>query len=197
MDQELAGKVAIVTGGSGGIGGPRWSLRRAGGEGGHRRRRHRAGRGAGRGDRADPAFRRTDVSERQRRPGAVDFAVAHFGGLHIMFNNAGISGAFTRFLDDDFCDFQRVMGVNLLGVMVGSQRAARHMAKNGGGSIINNSSIGGVMPGSGVTTYRAAKAAVIHFTRSIAVELGPKGIRANASRPGHIATGMTTTTSDA
>ena len=64
-----------------------------------------------------------------------------------MFNNAGISGASRRFLDDDLRDFDRVMGVNLFGVMVGSQRAARHMAEHGGGSIINTTSIAGINAG--------------------------------------------------
>ena len=58
----------------------------------------------------------------------VDRAVDHFGGLHMMVNNAGVGGAATPFLDDDFSDFDRVMAVNILGVLVGSQRAARHMA---------------------------------------------------------------------
>jgi NAD(P)-dependent dehydrogenase (short-subunit alcohol dehydrogenase family) len=84
------------------------------------------------------------------------------------------------------------MGVNLLGVMVGTQRAARHMASHGGGSIINTASIAGVSPGAGVTTYRASKAAVIHFSRSSAIDLAPYEIRVNCIAPGHIATEMTT-----
>ena len=59
----------------------------------------------------------------------VDFAVARFGGLHVMFNNAGISSSFRRLLENDLSDFDRVMAVNLLGVMVGSRCAARHMAE--------------------------------------------------------------------
>jgi NAD(P)-dependent dehydrogenase (short-subunit alcohol dehydrogenase family) len=83
------------------------------------------------------------------------------------------------------------MAVNVLGVMVGSQRAARHMKQHGGGSIINNSSIGGISAGAGVMSYRASKAAVTHFSKSIAVELAPYGIRVNCIAPGHIATEMT------
>jgi NAD(P)-dependent dehydrogenase (short-subunit alcohol dehydrogenase family) len=107
-----------------------------------------------------------------------------------MFNNAGIGGSFRRFLDDDLRDFERVMSVNLFGVMVGSQRAARHMAKNGGGVIINTTSIGGINAGPGVTVYRAAKAAVIHFTRSIAIDLAEYGIRVNCIAPAHIPTAI-------
>jgi NAD(P)-dependent dehydrogenase (short-subunit alcohol dehydrogenase family) len=75
--------------------------------------------------------------------------------------------------------------------MVGSQLAARHMAKSGGGSIINASSIAGLSAGGGVMTYRASKAAVIQFSKSIAIDLAQYGIRVNCVAPGHISTGMT------
>ena len=82
-----------------------------------------------------------------------------------MVNNAGVSSKMHRsFFDDDLADFQRVMSVNVLGVMAGTRDAAREMAKSGGGSIINMSSIGGIQAGGGVMTYRASKAAVIMFT---------------------------------
>ena len=74
-----------------------------------------------------------------------------------MCNNAGIGGSRRRFLDDDLDDFDRVMRVNVFGVMVGSQRAARHMAEHGGGSIINTTSIGGINAGGGLMTYRAVE----------------------------------------
>jgi NAD(P)-dependent dehydrogenase (short-subunit alcohol dehydrogenase family) len=140
---------------------------------------------------AAAAFKRADVSNPDEVQDLVDFAVARFGGLHVVFNNAGIAEPIGRFLDDELADFSRIMAVNLLGVMVGSQRAARHMAKNGGGAIINNSSIGGINAGAGVMTYRASKAAVTHFSKSIAIELAPHGIRVNCVAPGHIATEMT------
>jgi NAD(P)-dependent dehydrogenase (short-subunit alcohol dehydrogenase family) len=136
------------------------------------------------------AFQQTDVSDADQVQAAIDVAVARFGGLDIMCNNAGIGGSFKRFLDDDFEDFDRVMAVNVFGVMVGSQRAARHMAENGGGAIVNTTSIGGINAGAGVMTYRATKAAVIHFTRSIAVELAALGIRANCIAPAHIPTAI-------
>src|SRR5262245_19556667 len=139
MGQELSGKVAIVTGGASGIG--RASAELFVEEGA---KVVVADVDAARGDDvvaklgAAAAFQQTDVASADQVQELVDFAVARFGGLHVMFNNAGISdGMFRSFLDDDLRSFQRVMGVNLFGVMVGSQRAARHMAKNGGGSIIN------------------------------------------------------------
>src|SRR4029077_5766836 len=90
------------------------------------------------------AFQRTDVSSADDVQAAVDFAVDRFGGLHVMFNNAGIAGTPRRFLSDDLRDFQRVVDVNLLGVLLGTQRAARHMAANGGGAIVNTTSIAGI-----------------------------------------------------
>jgi len=109
-----------------------------------------------------------------------------------MFNNAGIpSASHGRFLDDDLGDFERVMAVNLYGVMIGSQRAARHMAQHGGGSIINTTSIAALRPGGGVMTYRASKAGVIVFSQSIALDLGEYGIRVNCIAPGLIQTPMT------
>ena len=86
------------------------------------------------------------------------------------------------------------MGVNLFGVMVGTQRAARHMAEHGGGSIINTSSIAGINGGAGPISYRVSKAAVVQFSRSAAVDLADYGIRVNCIAPGHIATAISTTT---
>lgn len=137
----------------------------------------------------DTFFRRTDVSDPEQVGALVATAVEKFGGLHVMVNNAGVSGTMhRRFLDDDLADFHRVMAVNVLGVMAGTRDAARHMATNGGGSIINVTSIGGIQAGGGVMTYRASKAAVIQFTKSAAIELAYHEIRVNAIAPGNIPT---------
>ena len=193
LGQELAGKVAIITGGASGIGRATVELFVE----------HGASvviadvderRGEELAARLGPAalFTPTDVAEAEAVQALVDFAVDRFGGLHVMFNNAGISGALhNRFLDDELTDFRRVMDVNVLGVMLGSQRAARHMAKQGGGSIINTSSIAADLAGFGVMTYRASKAAVVQFSRSIAIDLAEYGIRVNCIAPGHIPTEMT------
>ena len=190
---ELADKVAIVTGGAGGLGratvelfvaeGARVVIADTDVEGGE-------ALAAELGDAA--AFKATDVADADQVQALVDFAVAHFGGLHIMFNNAGISGSQRRFLDDDLRDFERVMGVNLFGSMVGSQRAARHMAEHGGGSIINTTSIAGINAGRGLMAYRASKAALIQFTKSIAIDLAEHNIRVNCIAPAHIATSINT-----
>ena len=134
-------------------------------------------------------FRHADVADAADVESLVAAAVDRFGGLDVMVNNAGISSKMHRsFLTADLSDFQRVMSVNVLGVMLGTQAAARHMADHHGGHIINISSIGGLQPGGGVMTYRASKAAVIHFSRSVATELAPLGISVNCIAPGGIPT---------
>jgi NAD(P)-dependent dehydrogenase (short-subunit alcohol dehydrogenase family) len=187
---ELAGKVAIVTGGASGIGAA--TVERFVAEGARvviadvgRERGEALAAACG----ADAVFRQTDVAAPDQVRALVSTTVETFGGLHVMFNNAGTSGTFhPRFFDDDFADFQRIMLVNVLGVMAGTQMAARHMAANGGGSIINTSSIGGIQAGGGVMTYRASKAAVIHFTKCAAIELAHWEIRVNCLAPGNIPT---------
>jgi NAD(P)-dependent dehydrogenase (short-subunit alcohol dehydrogenase family) len=190
MVNELTGKVAIVTGGASGIGagivekflaeGARVVIADV-----ERDRGEALAATLG----ADAAFRLTDVSDPDQVGALVAGAVATFGGLDVMVNNAGISSKMHRsFLDDDLADFQRVMAVNVLGVMAGTRDAARHMAGSGGGSIINLSSIGGIQAGGGVMTYRASKAAVIQFTKSAAIELAYHDVRVNCIAPGSIPT---------
>ena len=111
-----------------------------------------------------------------------------FGALHVMFNNAGISGARKVLVEEDFADFHEVLGVNLLGVFAGTAYAAKAMAEGGGGSVINNASIGGVQPTPSQWAYNSSKAAVIHFTKSAAIQLGASGVRVNCIAPGNVET---------
>ena len=196
MAQELAGKVAIITGGAGGIG--RATAKLFVEEGAkvvladldvERGEAEAAKLGAA------AIFHRTDVSQEADVEAVVDRAVSAFGGLHIMFNNAGIVGGMkprsTRLIDADLGEFHKIMGVNVLGAMYGCQYAARQIVKQGGGgSIINTASIAGVTPGFGFSTYRASKAALINFTRSAAIDFAEYAIRVNVIVPGHIRTAI-------
>jgi NAD(P)-dependent dehydrogenase (short-subunit alcohol dehydrogenase family) len=189
---ELAGRVAIVTGGAAGIG--RACVERFAAEGasvviadidpdaG-------AELAARIGDAA--MFQSTDVTDADQVQALVDAAVERFGGLDVMVNNAGVASAMVRFLHDELDDFRRVVDINLLGVLLGSQRAARVMKERGGGSIVNMASTAGVDAGAGLITYRATKAAVVHATKSIALDVAQYGIRVNCLMPGQIRTGMT------
>lgn len=192
MSNELAGKVAVVTGGASGLG--EGLVRRFAAEGA----KVMIGdvdedRGKALADELgeNTRFLFTDVGDVEQVGRLVSAAVDTFGALDVMVNNAGVSGRMhRRFLDDDLADFGKVMGVNVLGVMAGTRDAARYMAEHGGGSILNLTSIGGIQAGGGVMTYRASKAAVIQFTKCAAIELAHHEIRVNAIAPGNIRTAI-------
>ncbi len=193
MSQELSGKVAVITGGASGIGkatgelfvrhGAKVVLGDIDAEKGEALATEL-------GDQV--VFQRTDVSRAGEVQALVDLAVKQFGGLDIMFNNAGISGAQQpRFLDDELEDFDKVVGINLYGVMAGCRAAGRYMRDHGGGIILNTASIAGLLPGQALMTYRATKAGVIQFSKSVAIDLAEYNIRVNCLVPGHIRTPLT------
>jgi NAD(P)-dependent dehydrogenase (short-subunit alcohol dehydrogenase family) len=192
MANELDGKIAIVTGGATGIGrgivelfveeGARVVIADLDEAAGCRLAEELGGR---------TRFKRTEVAEREQMQALVDYALAEFGDLDVMVNNAGVSGAFTnRFLDDPLADFDRVMHVNVAGTLYGCQVAARHMRQNGRGSIINLSSVLSLSPGFAIPSYRASKSGVNNLTRSLAIDLGEYNIRVNAIAPGSVPTNM-------
>ena len=189
MSGELDGKVAVITGAANGIG---RGIAEAFVDEGARVVIADVDAAAGEevagklGDVA--AFARTDVSDPESLAAAVDLAVTRFGAIDVMVNNAGIASSLRRLMQDDLRDFQKVMAVDLFGVMAGTQAAARRM--RAGGSIVNIASIAGIAPGVGLQTYRAAKAGVIHFSRSAAIELAELGIRVNVIAPGNISTAI-------
>lgn len=189
---RLDGKVAIVTGGASGLG--EAVVERFVAEGARVVVADvDTARGEALAGRLGAAFLRTDVSRREDVEALLAFAVQRFDGLDVMMNNAGVPGQrFGRLLDDPLDDFQRVMGVNLYGVMVGTQCAARQIAAQGrGGAVINTASIAALQAGFGVQTYRASKAAVVQFSKSAAIDLAEYGVRVNCIAPGAIVTPMT------
>lgn len=190
MSAELEGKVAVVTGGASGIG--RGIVERFVAEGARVviadvQTDLGEALAADLGETA--VFQRTDVAEQDDVARVVARAVDEFGGLDVMVNNAGRSSPLKKGLfDEDFAEFDSVMRVNLLGVMAGTRDAGRHMAEHGGGAIINMASIGGILAGGGVASYRASKAAIIQFSKSAAIELAHYEIRVNCIAPGNIPT---------
>jgi len=192
VSQELAGKVAIVTGAACGIGRATAELFvEEGAKVVIADINDDAGETAARDLGPAAIYQRADVARVEDMDALVAATVQQFGGLDVMVNNAGVScKPSVSFLDDELPDFDRVMQVNVLGVILGTQRAARHMAKHGGGSIINNASIAGLIPGMAMLSYRASKVAAIHASKSMAIDLAQYGIRVNCLAPGHIPTDL-------
>src|SRR6201996_5325225 len=189
---RLDGKVAVITGATSGIG-----LRTAEvfiAEGANV---VIAGRRAAEGEalaaRLGPAciFRQTDVTVEEQMQALIGEAVERFGRIDCLFNNAG-GPAQTGGIEGLEVDrFDAAMATLLRSVMLGMKHAAPHMRGQGSGSIINNGSIAGRLAGfSSSLVYGAAKAAVIHLTKCVAMELGEAGIRVNSISPGAIATGI-------
>lgn len=136
-------------------------------------------------------FRRTDVALEDDVSALIAAAVAEFGDLHIVFNNAGISDTFDPIVDVPVEHWDRVLAVNARGVFLGVKHGARAMLAAGhGGAIVNTASVDGLSASSGFPSYSAAKAAVINFTRVAAVELAPARIRVNVICPGGVLTPM-------
>lgn len=186
----LAGKVAIITGATSGIGARTAEVFVSEGArvviaGRRQERGERLARSLG--DRA--SFVRTDVTVEADIEHMIAHAVDRFGGLDCLINNAGRSSQYAAFADVDLEQFDAVIAVHVRAVLAGMKHAARVMAAQGSGSIINVTSVNGARAGLGGHYYSAAKAASIHLTRCAAVELGEKGIRVNSLSPGMTITG--------
>jgi 3-oxoacyl-[acyl-carrier protein] reductase len=136
-----------------------------------------------------------DVSKIEDAEKVIKFAVEKFGRLDILVNNAGITRD-TLLLRMKEEDFDKVIEVNLKGVFNCTKHASSIMLKQKSGKIINISSVIGLIGNAGQANYAAAKAGIIGFTKSVAKELGARGITVNAVAPGFITTDMTEVLSD-
>ncbi len=133
---------------------------------------------------------RSDASSGEQAEQLIRDIVAHFGQIDIIVNNAGITRD-TLMLRMSEEDFDQVISTNLKSVFNTTKHAQRYMLKQRSGSIINISSIVGIKGNAGQANYAASKAGIIGFTKSVALELGSRGIRCNAVAPGFIETEMT------
>jgi NAD(P)-dependent dehydrogenase (short-subunit alcohol dehydrogenase family) len=186
---RLAGKIALVTGGGSGIG--EATVRLFVAEGAsvviadiQDERGSRVAEELG----ARARYLHADVSREADVHAAVAETVQRFGRLDCMFNNAGYGGVGGRIAEVPVAGFDETMGVLVRGVFLGMKHAAPVMKEQGGGSIISTASVAGMITGLGPHVYSAAKAAVIHLTRSVAMELGEHNVRVNCICPGGIAT---------
>jgi NAD(P)-dependent dehydrogenase (short-subunit alcohol dehydrogenase family) len=192
---RLEGKVAVITGGASGMG--RSTALRFLAEGARvvvadlndATGKEFLESAAQDGHKRDVRFVRTDVAEESDVAAMIGHAVSEFGRVDIVFNNAGIGGAFGPLTDLDVEDWDFTFGVLVRGVFLGLKHGARAMKAQGdGGSIINTASVAGLSGGAGPLCYSACKAAVVNLTRAAAVELAGDKIRVNAICPGGILT---------
>jgi NAD(P)-dependent dehydrogenase (short-subunit alcohol dehydrogenase family) len=192
---ELDGKVAVITGGASGIG--ERSVRLFIEEGARvviadmQEERGRA-LAAELGEAA--AFAPVEVRDEAQVKAAVELAVKRWGRLDCMFNNAGFGGVLGPIAEIPVDEFDMTFDVLVRGVFLGIKHAAPVMKQQASGSIINTGSVAGLLAGYSPHPYAAAKAAVIHLTKSVAMELGEHNVRANAICPGFIATPLAANT---
>jgi NAD(P)-dependent dehydrogenase (short-subunit alcohol dehydrogenase family) len=184
---RLEGRVAIVTGAAGGIG--RATAARFVAEGARVVMTDRDGDALAiaaneLGD--GVAWVTGDVVDPATAARAVDTALARFGGLHVLFANAGTEGRVAPLIEQQAADFERVLQINVLGVFHFLKHATPAIARSGGGSIVITSSVAGIIGSAGLGPYVTSKHAVIGLMRTAASELAPLGIRVNTVNPGPI-----------
>ncbi|MBI1252218.1 MAG: glucose 1-dehydrogenase [Alphaproteobacteria bacterium] len=136
------------------------------------------------------SFQKCDVTDVAQIKAAIDEGVRQFGGLDIVFNNAGAAGAMESIEEMDFAEWDRTHALLLRSVAAGTSFAIPHLKARGGGAIVNTSSVTAFNAGYGPIAYSTMKAAVKHFTTLAAAELAQHHIRVNAIAPGFIATSI-------
>ena len=140
---------------------------------------------------ANGLFVRTDVTIESELAALVARTQEHFGRLDFAFNNAGVGGEGRGGIAAPGEIYDRIMNINTRGVFFSMKHQIPAMLRSGGGAIVNNASILGLRPAAGSAIYSASKAAVIALTKSVALEFAPKGIRVNAVCAAIIETDMT------
>jgi NAD(P)-dependent dehydrogenase (short-subunit alcohol dehydrogenase family) len=177
MDKRLEGRVALVTGGTSGLGEACVERFRA------------EGATVVTLDLANGPDHKVDVRDEAEVQAAVDATVAEHGRLDIVVNSAGVAGGGPVHLVP-LEDFDRVIGVNLTGTFLVSKHALRHMLEQKSGSIINIASVEGIEGTEGGSSYNASKGGVVLLTKNMAVDYGAAGIRVNCICPGFMDTPM-------
>jgi len=142
-------------------------------------------------EQGEAVFVKTDVRDASEIKNLVDTAVQTYGALHYAFNNAGILPSTALLADMDEAAFDDAIAVDLKGVFLCMKYEIGQMLRNGGGAIVNNASIAGMIADPGISPYVAAKHGVIGLSKAAALEYASKGIRINALAPGLVETAMT------
>lgn len=136
-------------------------------------------------------FQHTDVCDREQVDALVNACVKQFRGLHAAFNNAGILPPPTPFHEVKESDFDRIIETDVKGVFNCMQSELSYMLNNGGGAILNTASVAGLIADPNMSSYVAAKHAVVGLTKAAGIEYARNGIRVNAIAPGLVLTPMT------
>jgi NAD(P)-dependent dehydrogenase (short-subunit alcohol dehydrogenase family) len=136
-------------------------------------------------------WRHQDVRDLEAWQAIVAETVGDHGRIDVLFNCAGLVGSYLGITDIDLADWDAIVAVNMTGVFYGMRTVVPVMQRQGAGSIINMSSIWGVLGASGVAAYQASKGAVTVMTRNAAMTYAKDGIRVNSLHPGLITTPMT------